>query len=96
MFHHVSGFLLASGFSPVSSGPSCACRPCSSWVVGSCIWRTIAACESPVRGGGGPGGGPRGEACEHSLGFHTILGEGRLVKEGTSAVSWEGLRPLDA
>lgn len=59
MFHHVSGFLLASGFSPVSSGPSCACRPCSSWVVGSCIWRTIAACESPVRGGGGaPGGAP--------------------------------------
>ena len=41
-------------------------------------------------------GAPRGEACEHGLGCHTILGEGRIVKEGTSAVSREGLRPLDA
>lgn len=34
----------------------------------------------------------RVEACEHFLGSHSILGGGRLVKVGTSAVSWEGLQ----
>ena len=28
--------------------------------------------------------------------FYNILREGHLVKEGTSAVSWESLQPLDA
>lgn len=28
--------------------------------------------------------------------FYNVLREGHLVKEGTSAVSWESLQPLDA
>lgn len=43
------------------------------------------------------GGTPevRAEECEQFSGFHSILGEGSLVKVGTSAVNGESSQPLD-